>query len=107
VSDRRREQRFSLSEPADGALTVFPDVVVHDRGDGEWIGTSRQPVSAGEAFVIDVVQVDPVEGEVRRRVPVCVVESRPVLVDGEVCYRIRLHSEVVAAVWFEQHVRRG
>ena len=85
----------------------FPDVVVQKDGDGVWTGISRLPVSAGETFVLDVVQIDPVEGEVRRRVPVCVIESRPVLVEGELCHRIRLHTGILSAVEFEQHVRRG
>jgi hypothetical protein len=107
VTDRRRDKRFSLTEPADGSLRVFPDVVVQKDGDGEWTGISRLPVAPGETFVLDVVQIDPVEGEVRRRVPVCVIESRPVLVDGELCHRIRLHTGILSSVDFEQHVRRG
>lgn len=107
VTDRRRELRFSVTASAEGSLRLFPDVVVNKDADGEWSGISRLPVGPGETFVLDVVEVDPVDGEVRRRVPVCVIESRPVLVDGEVCHRIRLHSGVLASVEFEQHVRRG
>ena len=107
VTDRRRDKRFGFTEPADGALRVFPDVVVQKDGDGEWSGISRLPVGTGETFVLDVVQVDPIEGEVRRRVPVCVIESRPLIVDGELCHRIRLHTGLLAEVEFEQHVRRG
>lgn len=107
VSDRRRDKRFSMTEPADGSLRVFPDVVVHKDGDGEWTGISWLPVGTGETFVLDVVEIDADAGEVRRRVPVCVIESRPVLVEGELCHRIRLHTSILSSVEFEQHVRRG
>ena len=107
VTDRRRDKRFTITEPADGSLRVFPDVIVQEDSRGEWSGISRQPLGAGDTFVLDVVQVDPVEGEVRRRLNVCVIESQPVFVDGEICHRVRLYSGVPASVEFEQQVRRG
>ena len=107
VADRRRDKRFRFAEPADGALRVFPDVVVQQGSDDEWIGISRQPAVAGETLVLDVLQFDEVEGEIRRRLPVCVIESRPVIVDGDMRHRIRLHSGIMASVRFEQLMRRG
>ena len=107
VTDRRRDQRFNLTEPTVGALRVFPDVVVQKDADGEWTGISRLPVRAGETFVLDVLQIDPLEGEIRRRVPVSVIEGRPVLVEGTLCHRLRLHTGHLSSVEFEQHVRRG
>lgn len=107
VTDRRRDQRFNLTEPTVGALRVFPDVVVHKDGEGEWTGISRLPVRTGATFVLDVLQIDPLEGEIRRRVPVCVIESRPVIVDGALCHKLRLHTGHLSSVDFEQHVRRG
>ena len=107
VADRRRDKRFRLTEPAAGALRVFPDVVVHQDGTDEWIGISRQPAFAGETLVLDVVQFDAVEGEIHRRLPVWVIESRPVIVDGDMRHRIRLHGGIMASVGFEQQVRRG
>jgi hypothetical protein len=107
VTDRRRDKRFSITEPAEGSLRVFPDVIVQEDSAGQWSGISRQPFAAGDTFVLDVVQVDPVEGEVRRRLNVCVIDSQPVLVDGELCHRIRLYSGVLTSVEFEQQVRRG
>ena len=82
-------------------------MVVQEAGDGEWTGISRRPVAIGESFVLDVTQFDQVEGEIRRRLPICVVESRPVVVDGEIWHRIQLHSGIMASIEFEQHVRRG
>ena len=107
VPDRRRDKRFKFTEPAAGALRLFPDVLVQQDGPDEWTGISRQPATAGETLVLDVVQFDAVEGEIYRRLPVCVVESRPVIVDGDMRHRIRLHSGIMASVGFEQQVRRG
>ena len=107
VTDRRRDSRWSLVEPAEGSLRLFPDVVVKKDADGEWSGISRLPVGPGETFLLDVAEVDSIDRQVRRRVPVCVIDSRPVLVDGEVCHRISLHAAVLESVEFEQHVRRG
>ena len=73
-----------------GALQIFPDIVVQQADLDEWIGVSRQPAETGETLVLDVLQFDAVEGEIRRRVPVCVIESRPIIVDGSVRHRIRL-----------------
>ena len=105
--DRRREKRVRLTEPADAALWVFPDVIVQQGADDEWIGISRQPAVAGETLVLDVLLFDVVDGEIRRRLPVCVIESRPVIADGDMRHRIRLHSGIIASVRFEQLVRRG
>ena len=107
VPDRRRDKRFKFTEPAPGALRIFPDVLVQQDGPDEWTGISRQPATAGETLVLDVVQFDAVEGEIYRRLPVCVVESRPVIVDGDMRHRIRMHSGITASVRFEQQVRRG
>ena len=107
VGDRRRDKRFKLTEPAAGALRVYPDVVVQQDGADEWIGISRQPAVAGETLVLDVMLFDELEGEIHRRLSVCVVESRPVIIDGDMRHRIRLHAGVMASVRFEQQVRRG
>jgi hypothetical protein len=107
MADRRRDKRLRLSEPAVGALTAFPDVVVQQGADDEWIGITRQPAVAGEMLVLDVLQSDAVEGEIWRRLPVCVIESRPVIVDGDMRHRIRLHGGITASVRFDQQVRRG
>jgi hypothetical protein len=90
-----------------GALQIFPDIVVQQADLDEWIGVSRQPAETGETLVLDVLQFDAIEGEIRRRVPVCVIESRPVIVDGDMRHRLRLHSGTMASVQFERQVRRG
>jgi hypothetical protein len=79
---------------------------VQQGGDDEWVGISRQPAVTGETLVLDVLKFDAVEGEICRRLPVCVTENRPVIVDGDMRHRIRLHSGITASVRFEQQVRR-
>ena len=107
MSDRRREKRFRFTESVDAALRVFPDIVVHQRGLDEWIGISREPAETGETMMLDVRQFDGVEGEIHRRLPVCVIESRPFIVDGDMRHRLRLHSGAMALAQFEWQVRRG
>ena len=107
MADRRRDKRFNVTAPVNGTLRIFPDVIVHEDAEGEWVAISRQPAAAGETFILDVVQSDRLAGEPRRRVPVRVIESRPVLVGGEVHHHIRLRGSVPACVPFEQQVRRG
>lgn len=107
MSERRRDKRFRFTESVNGALQIFPDIVVQQADVDEWIGVSRQPAETGETLVLDVLQFDAIEGEIRRRVPVCVIESRPVIVDGDMRHRLRLHSGTMASVQFERQVRRG
>ena len=107
MADRRRVKRFNVTAPVNGTLRIFPDVIVHQDAEGEWVAISRQPAAAGETFILEVVQIDSLEGERRRRVPVRVVESRPVLIDGELHHHVRLQGSVPADVPFEQEMRRG
>ena len=107
VADRRRDKRFRLTEPAEGTVRLFPDVIVQQDGDEEWIGIGRQPAVAGETLMLERPAIDTDEGELRHRLPVCVIESRPMIVDGDMRHRIRLHSGMMASVRFEQQMRRG
>jgi hypothetical protein len=107
VAERRRDKRFRCDTPVSGAVLVFHDVAVQQQGSDEWISISRQSATVGETLLLEVVQDDPLAGETRRRLPVCVIESRPVLVDGDMHHRIRLDGGIWASVWFEQQVRRG
>lgn len=107
MADRRRDKRFSVTAPVNGALRTFPDVIVHESVEGEWVGISREPAAAGDMFILDMLQSDSLEEERPRRVPVRVIESRPVLVDGQMHHHIRLHGSVLASILFEQQVRRG
>jgi hypothetical protein len=107
MADRRRDKRFSLTEPAEGVLRIFPDVVVQQSSADEWIAFSREAALSGETLVLDVALTDADEGEMRQRFPVYVIDSQPVIVDGDVRHRIRLQGGDVGPVLFEQQVRRG
>ena len=82
-------------------------MVVQEAGNGQWTGISRRPVAIGELFVLDVTQFDQVEGEDSASASICVVESRPVVVDGDIWHRIQFHGGIMASIQFEQLVRRG
>ncbi len=89
-------------EPAEGVLHVLRDVIVHRNGDEEWIAIGREPAVVGEILMLDVD-----EGDVRHRLAMCVVESRPVIIDGDMRHRIRLQRDELPPVLFEQQIRRG
>ena len=89
-------------ESVSGKVRLFSDVIVHKSGDAEWIALSRDSAAAGEMLFLDL------EEDVRpNQLSVCVIESQPVVLDGDMRYRIRLHSDDIAPILFEQHVRRG
>jgi hypothetical protein len=96
-----------LTEPADGVLRIFPDVVVQQRDGDEWIALSREAAVTGETLVLDVVLTDAEFGEMRQRFPVYVIDSQPIIVNGDVRHRIRLQGGDLAPILFEQQVRRG
>ena len=83
-------------------LRVFLDATVHRSGD-EWIAISREPGAVGETLLLDVLDIN--AGQVGSQFLLFVQESRPVIVDGRVRYRIRLH-ESPPPVLFEQQIRR-
>ena len=89
-------------EPAEGVLRVLHDVTVYRIGDEQWIAVSREPAVLGEILLLDVD-----EGSSRKRLTMCVIESRPVMLDGYVRYRIRLQLDELPPILFEQQVRRG
>jgi hypothetical protein len=82
-------------------MRVLRDVIAHRNGD-DWIAISREPATAGETLVLHVDQ-----GDERHRITVCVVESRPVIVEGDMRHWIRLQADHLPRVLFEQQVRRG
>jgi hypothetical protein len=96
-----------LNEPANGSLRLFPDVVVQEERDDEWIAISRDPALIGETLVLDIALNDGDDGELRERFPVYVIDSQPVIVDGDVRHRIRLYASDAACILFEHQVRRG
>jgi hypothetical protein len=99
---RRRNERFRFIEPAAAAVDLFYDVIVKWNADNEWIAVSREPAFPGEVLVLDVD-----DGERRNQLTVHVIESSPVIVDGDMRHRIRLQPGAHRPVLFEQQVRRG
>ena len=89
-------------EPVEGALRVLRDVTVYRIGDEQWIAVGREPAVLGEILMLDVE-----DGAIRKRLTMCVIESRPVMLDGYVRYRIRLQLDELPLILFEQQVRRG
>jgi hypothetical protein len=96
-----------LTEPARGWLRVFPDITVRPDGENEWVGISREPAITGETLVLDVMVAATQDAETRERVSACVIESCPIVVEGNVRHRIRLHSGSVALAPLERQIRRG
>jgi hypothetical protein len=106
VPDRRRDRRFRLTEPASGAVRVFLDVVIQANGEDEWLAVSRQSVRTGELLMLDVVGDDDA-AQRSKPISVCVIDSRPIILDGAVHHRLRLHGCDIGGLLFEQEIRRG
>jgi hypothetical protein len=83
---------------------MFRDVIVRRQGNDEWIAISREAATTGETLLLDLPDLE--DGDLGRRFPVCVIESRPVIVDGEMRHRLRLHMSEPAPILFEQQIRR-
>jgi hypothetical protein len=100
MSDRRRQNRFRLTQAAEGTARMYPDVIVEPHGPDEWIVMGREPAVAGETLILDIVLLDTDEGEVRQRLPVYVIDSLPIILHGDMRHRIRLHAGTLAPVQF-------
>jgi hypothetical protein len=75
---------------------MYPDVIVEPHGNDEWIATGREPAVAGETLILDIVLLDADGRELRHRFPVCVIDSRPMIRDGDMRHWIRLLDGTVA-----------
>jgi hypothetical protein len=106
MRDRRRDKRYSLNEPIAGVVRMFRDVIVRQHGSDEWIAISREAAVTGETLLLDLPDHEDSDGDPGRRLPVCVIESRPVIVDGEMRHRLLLHVSEPAPILFEQQIRR-
>jgi hypothetical protein len=82
---RRRDQRFTLSVPWEGALRVLNDVVIERLDEREVWVLSSAPALRDEVLTLDTTCAEaPVTLNVR------VTNSVPMVVDGVVRHRIRL-----------------
>ena len=82
---RRRDQRFTLSVPWEGALRVPTDVVVERYGEKEVWVVSTAPAHRDEVLTLDAAGAEPA-----LTMNVKVTSSVPVLIDGVVRHRLRL-----------------
>src|SRR4051794_17727721 len=98
VSDRRRYKRYRLTEGLEGTVRLFPDIVAAPHGEDEWIAMGREAAVPGETLFLDIVRFAIGQRELRHRLPVCVIDSRPIILDGEVRHWIRLRSGTLATV---------
>ena len=78
------------------------DVIVQRNGYREWIAIGRRAANVGETLIVEID-----EGEWREDLAMCVIESRPYMLDGDTRHRIRLLATDLPPVLFEQQVRRG
>lgn len=82
---RRRDARYRLSVPFEGALAVLQDLKVERYDTRGVVAVSDAPGDLGQHLTLDLMG----SGS-RVTVQVRVVESSPVIVDGHVHYRLRL-----------------
>ena len=85
MAGRRSHPRFAVSTPWDGSMRVLKDVVIHRTDSEELLAVSRTAGITGEEMTLDVMSAGASLG-----LRVRVLESRPVIVDGSVCHRMRL-----------------
>ena len=86
MSGRRSHPRFAVATPWDGAMRVLRDVVVDRVSQAELLVISQAPAIAGELMSLDLVGAG-----TTLELRVKVLESRPVIIEGTVRHRIRLH----------------
>jgi hypothetical protein len=85
MSGRRSHPRVVVSPAAQGSLRFLRDVVVQHAEGGEVVAISREPGTKGEVLAIELSI-----GQVIERLQCRVVESAPLLVDGNLRHRLRL-----------------
>ena len=85
MSGRRSHPRFAVATPWDGRMRVLRDVVVNRSTGDELLAISHNAAVAGEEMSLGLVAAG---GSLDLRVRV--LESRPVIIDGNVRHRIRL-----------------
>jgi len=98
----RREKRFQLTEPTIGVIRSFLDVVVQKGEPDEWVAVAHEALVVGETLAIDVALADVDRSQKRDRFPVHVIDSQPVIVDGDVRHRIRLRAGDITPIFFDQ-----
>jgi hypothetical protein len=82
---RRSQPRFSVVNPWEGTMRVLRDVVVDRNGENELCAVSVTPGVVGEEMSLELIT-----GVNRRSLRVRVVDSRPVIISGNVQHRLQL-----------------
>jgi hypothetical protein len=82
---RRSQPRFSVVNPWEGTMRVLRDVVVDRNSDTELYAVSVAPGVVGEEMSLELIT-----GVSRRSLRVRVVDSRPVIISGNVQHRLQL-----------------
>ena len=84
MSGRRRHERFQPAQPWDGTFRLMRDVIVQESGH-ELVTIGQAPAAIGEELTLDLAGAGHL---ITCRVRV--LESRPVILEGRVRYRMRL-----------------
>jgi hypothetical protein len=83
MSGRRSHVRFAVLQSPQGMLRVLQDVVIQDIRSGCTVALSREPGVVGELVSVQFPQDD---SDIRAKV----LESHPVVIDGNVRHQLRL-----------------
>ena len=83
MSVRRRNSRLQVLN-ADGVLRVWRDVTARRTEAGDYLVVSNEAGIQGERLTLYLAR------STRRSIPVRIVESRPVVLDGVVRHELRL-----------------
>jgi len=93
------DTRFLAAEPIDEGGRRLSGVIVRVNSYCDWVAIGREA-----AVVVETVILEVGDGDSPREMAMCVIESRPFLLDGDTRHWIRLMATDLP---FEQQVRRG
>jgi hypothetical protein len=85
MSGRRSHPRFEILRSPEGILRVIRDVVIQSTTPDHIVAISREPGVLGESVSVQLSAHDDVSVSAR------VLESHPIVVDGNVRHQLRLH----------------
>jgi hypothetical protein len=88
MSGRRSHVRFTINGSSPGVLRVLRDVVVQHAEGGGLIALSDEPAVVGERFMVSLPDDAPA-----RTFEARVIDSRPVILNGNVRHRLRLQED--------------
>jgi hypothetical protein len=84
MSGRRSHVRFAVLQSPEGVLRVLQDVVIRNTRPDHTVALSRQPGVVGELVSVQFPQDD---SDVRAKI----LDSQPIVIDGNVRHQLRLH----------------